>query len=354
MIKHKTNLKKRGVFGIALSALSANDLVEDKMGLVPRIVMECVEAIKNKGLNTTGIFRVSGSNKRMKDIRDQYMAGESVDWKNYTIHDAAGILKAYLRDLPDELIPSYLSNTAAEHILPILSTTQRDQDINRCLLGLQCLVLLLPTRHASLLFTLFRFFEELSRWSKPESTNSLSVNSLSGEESNGMNAENIAIIMAPNFFRHNQISGQDQHNSLDTISEVDHFMKSLHMPNGLCAQLVKLLETFIIYNSHLWTISKIMAERMSYDFQKTFLENLINTQSNDKKFNPISRRKITKKKLSTHDPRHENPPIQESNSILWSSTSSKSHSIVITLNQESTQPISENFYLFPSTILYLR
>ena len=56
-----------------------------------------------------GIFRLSGSTKRIKELQnifdspDRY--GKGLDWTGYTVHDAANILRRYLNQLPQPIIP---------------------------------------------------------------------------------------------------------------------------------------------------------------------------------------------------------------------------------------------------------
>lgn len=56
-----------------------------------------------------GIFRLSGSAKRIKDLQtifdtpDRY--GKGLDWSGYTVHDAANILRRYLNQLPQPIVP---------------------------------------------------------------------------------------------------------------------------------------------------------------------------------------------------------------------------------------------------------
>ena len=56
-----------------------------------------------------GIFRLSGSSKRIKDLQmifnspDRY--GKGLDWTGFTVHDAANILRRYLNQLPEPIIP---------------------------------------------------------------------------------------------------------------------------------------------------------------------------------------------------------------------------------------------------------
>lgn len=56
-----------------------------------------------------GIFRLNGSAKRIKELQvifdspDRY--GKGLDWTGYTVHDAANILRRYLNQLPQPIVP---------------------------------------------------------------------------------------------------------------------------------------------------------------------------------------------------------------------------------------------------------
>lgn len=56
-----------------------------------------------------GIFRLNGSEKRIKELKhifdspDRY--GKGLSWDGYTVHDAANVLRRYLNDLPEPVVP---------------------------------------------------------------------------------------------------------------------------------------------------------------------------------------------------------------------------------------------------------
>ena len=56
-----------------------------------------------------GIFRLSGSAKRIKDLQALFNSppkyGKGLDWTGYTVHDAANILRRYLNQLPEPIVP---------------------------------------------------------------------------------------------------------------------------------------------------------------------------------------------------------------------------------------------------------
>lgn len=62
------------------------------------------------GLETEGIFRISGNFKRVNALEFQFdqsasSYGLDLNWEGYTVHDAASVLRRYLNKLPDPVIP---------------------------------------------------------------------------------------------------------------------------------------------------------------------------------------------------------------------------------------------------------
>ena len=56
-----------------------------------------------------GIFRLSGSAKRIKELQQAFDSpekyGKGLDWTGYTVHDAANVLRRYLNQLPQPIVP---------------------------------------------------------------------------------------------------------------------------------------------------------------------------------------------------------------------------------------------------------
>ena len=56
-----------------------------------------------------GIFRLAGSEKRIKELKIAFDSperyGKGLDWTGYTVHDAANILRRYFNQLPEPIIP---------------------------------------------------------------------------------------------------------------------------------------------------------------------------------------------------------------------------------------------------------
>ncbi|RDA83725.1 hypothetical protein CP532_0228 [Ophiocordyceps camponoti-leonardi (nom. inval.)] len=111
--------KAPGIFGIPLrqSITYANvaiSLIDERgqsyiYGYVPIVVAKCGVYLKEKATGVEGIFRLSGSEKRIKELKsifdspDRY--GKGLIWEGYTVHDAANVLRRYLNDLPEPVVP---------------------------------------------------------------------------------------------------------------------------------------------------------------------------------------------------------------------------------------------------------
>ncbi|KAI5803148.1 Rho GTPase activation protein [Geopyxis carbonaria] len=78
-------------------------------GYIPTILAKTGVYLKQNGASTPGLFHTSGSAKRMTEIHARFNSppdyGKSLDWTEYTVHDAAGIMLRYLNLLPQPLVP---------------------------------------------------------------------------------------------------------------------------------------------------------------------------------------------------------------------------------------------------------
>ncbi|KAL1645993.1 GTPase activating protein (GAP) for Rho1p [Diplodia intermedia] len=111
--------KPRGIFGVPLQdsikyANVAISLFNEEgesyiYGYVPIVVAKCGVFLKEKAVDVEGIFRLSGSEKRIKELREAFNSpdryGKGLDWTGYTVHDAANILRRYFNQLPEPIIP---------------------------------------------------------------------------------------------------------------------------------------------------------------------------------------------------------------------------------------------------------
>ncbi|XP_043560647.1 rho GTPase-activating protein 36 isoform X4 [Chiloscyllium plagiosum] len=119
---------------------------------VPRIVQQCCQHIEKYGLQTVGIFRVGSSKKRVRQLRDDFDQGLQVVLdEEHSVHDVAALLKEFLRDMPDPLLPKELYSA----FINTMTMKQKEQ-----LSVLQLLIYLLPPCNCD---TLLRLLELLSK-----------------------------------------------------------------------------------------------------------------------------------------------------------------------------------------------
>ncbi|EFA06966.2 rho GTPase-activating protein 11A [Tribolium castaneum] len=174
--KQQTVKATRKVFKVPLRSLSA-ETVTLKTGqqiAVPKLVHELCSFILAK-VSTEGLFRKEGSKARQNEIKLLLNGGGAVD-SNYHIIDVAALLKMFLRELPEPLIPY------GYHELYLRCALLEKGRVRKEALLLACL--LLPLEHLNTLSYLLQFFYDVTQHSV----------------SNKMNAYNLAIVISPAIF----------------------------------------------------------------------------------------------------------------------------------------------------------
>lgn len=79
--------------------------ITNEIPKVPRIVINCVIEIEKRGLNELGIYRVSGSDKEVRDLRSKFLRGKKPDLGKYRdIHVICCVLKDFLRSLSEPIL----------------------------------------------------------------------------------------------------------------------------------------------------------------------------------------------------------------------------------------------------------
>ena len=79
-------------------------LCEREQRRVPQIVVACCNYLKENGLETTGIFRVSPTKDSLDDLKAEIDQGRSFDFSDINNpHIISGLLKAFLRETPDPI-----------------------------------------------------------------------------------------------------------------------------------------------------------------------------------------------------------------------------------------------------------
>lgn len=129
------------VFGKSLEYLSKKYNCE-----VPPMVSECIKFIETHAIDTTGIYRISGSARKINMLKK--LASINVERafsdENVEIHAITGLLKTFFRDLPVPLIDgSYLDEISFEgkdepSIEDMKSIVSKLSNVNACVF--RCIV----------------------------------------------------------------------------------------------------------------------------------------------------------------------------------------------------------------------
>jgi len=74
--------------------------------MVPALVVHCVNEIEARGLGEVGLYRVPGSEREVRDLRDKFLAGRGCpNLSQADVHTLTGVVKDFLRSLREPLIP---------------------------------------------------------------------------------------------------------------------------------------------------------------------------------------------------------------------------------------------------------
>uniref|UniRef100_A0A8C7PP03 SLIT-ROBO Rho GTPase activating protein 1b n=1 Tax=Oncorhynchus mykiss TaxID=8022 RepID=A0A8C7PP03_ONCMY len=157
-------------------AMAEGKRPHDSTKAIPLLVESCIRYINLHGLQHQGIFRVSGSQVEVNDIKNSFERGNDPlidEENNHDINSVAGVLKLYFRGLENPLFPKERFNDLISCVR-IESLYDRAQCIRKILLGVPRATLVV-NRY------LFAFLNHLSQYS----------------DENMMDAGNLAIVFGP-------------------------------------------------------------------------------------------------------------------------------------------------------------
>ncbi|XP_077447785.1 rho GTPase-activating protein 35 [Stigmatopora argus] len=91
-------------FGVPLASVVSPDRP------IPLFIEKCVRFIETTGLNTEGLYRVSGNKSEMESMQRQFEQDHGLDLveKDFSINTVAGGLKSFFSELPEPLVPCAL------------------------------------------------------------------------------------------------------------------------------------------------------------------------------------------------------------------------------------------------------
>ncbi|XP_057674983.1 rho GTPase-activating protein 24 isoform X2 [Corythoichthys intestinalis] len=148
--------------------------------MAPMLVEQCADFIRQRGLCEEGLFRLPGQANLVKELQEAFDCGEKPLFDcNTDVHTVASLLKLYLRELPEPVVPFH----KYDDFLACTKLLGKDDETG--MKELKKLVEGLPPVNYNLLKYICRFLDE--------------VQSYSGV--NKMSVQNLATVFGPNILR---------------------------------------------------------------------------------------------------------------------------------------------------------
>ncbi|XP_043932786.1 SLIT-ROBO Rho GTPase-activating protein 2 isoform X2 [Protopterus annectens] len=174
---------------------------QDSGQTIPLIVESCIRFISRHGMQHEGIFRVSGSQVEVNDIKNAFERGEDPlagDQNDHDMDSIAGVLKLYFRGLERPLFPKEIFHD-------LVVGVAMDCLLERAL-HIRKVLLTLPKTTLVLMRYLFAFLSHLSQFC----------------EENMMDPYNLAICFGPTL-----MSVPDEHDQVSCQTHVNELIKTI-------------------------------------------------------------------------------------------------------------------------------
>ncbi|KAN0032607.1 hypothetical protein ACTFIV_006514 [Dictyostelium citrinum] len=108
--KESGGIKFQGVVGVRLDDLMTR---ESPTAELPYFLSKMLKFLE-KNVDEEGILRLSGSSTEILEMKQQLQRGESIDYTYKDPHAVTGLLKLFLRELPESILPEHLRNQSTE------------------------------------------------------------------------------------------------------------------------------------------------------------------------------------------------------------------------------------------------
>ncbi|KFO27080.1 Rho GTPase-activating protein 28 [Fukomys damarensis] len=243
----KVKGRDNGIFGIPLTVLLDNDHKKDPAVKVPLVLQKFFEKVEESGLESEGIFRLSGCTAKVKQYREELDTKFNADkfkWDKMCHREAAVMLKAFFRELPTSLFP-------VEYIPAFVALMERGSLIRVQLQALHLMVMALPDANRDTAQALMTFFNKV----------------IANESKNRMSVWNISTVMAPNlFFSRAKHSDCEELLLANTAAHILRLMLKYQkilwkVPSFLITQVRRMNEATMLLKKQLPSVKKLLRRK---------------------------------------------------------------------------------------------
>ncbi|XP_023389948.1 rho GTPase-activating protein 28 isoform X2 [Pteropus vampyrus] len=243
----KVKGRDNGIFGVPLTVLLDNDRKKDPEVKVPLVLQKFFEKVEESGLESEGIFRLSGCTAKVKQYREELDAKFNADkfkWDKMCHREAAVMLKAFFRELPTSLFP-------VEYIPAFITLMERGPHIKVQFQALHLMVMALPDANRDTAQALMTFFNKV----------------IANESKNRMSIWNISTVMAPNlFFSRSKHSDPEELLLASTAAHIIRLMLKYQkilwkVPSFLITQVRRMNEATLLLKKQLPSVKKLLRRK---------------------------------------------------------------------------------------------
>lgn len=173
---------------------------EDPLFYLPPFLTQCTKFLASDGIDQEGLFRISHTTTELLAYREFFDTGAEINLGGTSPHCVAGLIKAWLRELPEPIIPNDMYHTFLQTV-----ATTKDKELKReRVLGL---LEHIPLHSLRTLSHIASFMKQI----------------VSYTVLNRMTYQSLAIVLAPCILRHaDPLMGDDEssdYNPLQLLKE---------------------------------------------------------------------------------------------------------------------------------------
>lgn len=169
------------------------------------ITILCEKLNDKQYIATEGLFRISGSFKKQREIKHLISSNEAVNFNRYTCHDCATLLKSIISEMPEPLMPEkYL--IVYQHLNNLLKMNECGNEI--ILRAIQLILILIPQANRTIIRKIILILHE---------THLL-------ERVNKMSAKNLALLFTPLIICSRRLTGEELLKTTNSLKHLIQYM----------------------------------------------------------------------------------------------------------------------------------